>query len=291
MATRTPPVNAGVAMVCLAALLLGACGGSSSGPGSGPGPGEGEPQFPIRGGGETTEPPPSVRTARIDFHSEAGERCCVALPIELVPGGALLVLDDLPAGPATLVVAFFAEEFAPAIAEVAATCTTDPRDLGRECDPSRVAAPSFESDPQVVDIVAGGQTNVDMLAIHALPFVFDVTPENGDEVDDPVEFAFTVADAVTGIEEETVDLELTLQVPEGSSFRPLTKRIPLQFTACDDGTAESCSGDDDRDLVGFRARSDPTTLVPGPVEARILALNQGDPPRSVDFEFAFSVNE
>lgn len=245
----------------------------------------------MRGGGESAEPPPSVQTARIAFDSASGERCCVALPAELIPGGAFLVLDDLPAGPATVVVDFFAEDFAPAIEDFAATCRTVPVDLGQACDPTRIASPSFESDPQSVNIIAGGQTNVETLVIHALPFVFDLYPSDGETVDDPVEFAFTVADAVTGIEEDTVDLELTLLVPEESSFRSLTKRIPLHFAACADGTEEPCSTDGDRDLVGFRALSDPTTLVPGPVDGRILALNQGDPPRSVDVEFGFEVAE
>lgn len=271
-------------------LLLANCGGGGSDlPGSGPGPGDGSSVFPERGGGESTEPPASVRTARIVFDSISGEQCCVALPAEVIPAGAVLVLDDLPAGPATVVVAFFAEDFAPSVEGIADTCRTAPVALGSPCDLDRIATPSFESDPQMVNIIAGGQTNVADLIIHALPFLFDLIPGDGDTAEEPVEFSFTVADAVTDIEEESVDLELTLQVPDGNSFRSLSKRVPLYFSPCADGTPEPCSREGDRDVAGFRVHSDPTMLVPGPVDGRITALNQGDPPRAVDFEFGFEV--
>ncbi len=272
-------------------LLAAGCGGGggSSDDGGGNGGGNGGPVFPGRDGEESPDPPPSVQTARIAFDSATGERCCVALGADLIPGGALLVLDDLPAGPATVLVAFFAEDFAPTVDGFDGTCKTVPVSLGQPCDADRVASPSFESDPQNVDIIAGGQTNVADLIIHALPFVFDFSPENGEETEESVEFAFTVADAVTDIEADSVDLELTLQVPEGSSFRSLTKRVPLHLSPCADGSPEPCSADGDREISGFRANSDPTMLAPGPVDVRIRAVNQDDPPQDVDFQYGFEV--
>ena len=47
----------------------------------------------------------------------------------------------------------------------------------------------------------------------------------------------------------------------------------------------------DRDVVGFIAQSDSTLLLPGPVDVQITAVNQDDPPRGVDFRYAFEVVE
>lgn len=285
--------------IVLIALIAGCGGGGSgsSGPNTPPPGTPGTPDtgntFPNRDGTPTADPPPSVQTARVAFSSDSGEQCCVALPAEAVPSGALLVLDDLPAGPATVFVSFFAEDFAPSLEGFEVTCTTDPVDIGEPCDPLRVAAPTFETDSQRVDIVGGGQTNVPDLIIHALPFVFDFTPESGDTVDDPVAFAFKVGDTVTDIEEESVVLEVTLPEVQGqaSSFRPITKRIELTLSPCSDGTAEPCSSDGDRDVVGFVAQSAATILLPGPVDVQITALNEGAPPQGVDFRYSFEVAE
>jgi hypothetical protein len=270
----------------LAALLLAACGSGSSSQSSGGG--GGNSMFPDRGGGETVEPPPSARTARIGFDSATGERCCVAIDAELIPAGALFVLDDLPAGPGTVRVAFFAGDFAPAIEGVGATCATV-TDTGRPCDPQQVASPSFESAPTQVVIVPGGQTNVTDLVINALPFVADFAPPNAETVENPVQFTFTVADAVTSVEPESVALEITVQIPDGPVFRPLTKRLPLELTPCNDSGETQCSTAGDLDLEGFLANSAPVSLVSGPVDVRILALNLGEPPQAVDFRYGFDV--
>jgi hypothetical protein len=245
--------------------------------------------FPDRGGGESSAPPPSVQTARIVFESSSGENCCVAVPASVIPQGALLVLNDLPVGPGVVTVAFFAVDFAPAVDGISMKCSTSPASLGTACDTTQVASPSFESNPQAVDIIAGGQTNVPDLVIKALPFVVEFAPGNGEVADNPIQFTFTVADAVTGVEPESVVLEITVQIPDGPVFRPLTKRLPLILNECTDGTAAPCSPEGDLDLDGFAAESAPTTLVSGPVAVRILALNQGDPPQEVDFLYGFEV--
>lgn len=245
--------------------------------------------FPDRGGGETPQPPASAKTVRVVFRSSDGETCCVALDSALVPAGALLVLDDLPSGPATLVVGFFAEDFAPSVPGIGATCKTVPTTLGAACDPLRVASPSFESEPLAVNIIAGGQTNVTDLVIRALPFVVNFSPENGETVATPVQFQFTVADAVTGVEADSVVLELTVQIPDGPVFRPLTKRLPVVLMPCQDDSSQPCSAGGNLDLAGFKASSEPALLLAGPVDVRILAINEGDPPQEVDFTYAFEV--
>ena len=105
------------------------------------------------------------------------------------------------------------------------------------------------------------------------------------------QFAFRIGDPVTGVDEESVVLEVTLQEPQGSSFRPLTKRVALHPSACSDGSEEPCSLDGDRDVVGFVAQSDATLLLPGPVDVQITGVNQDDPVRGVDFRYAFEVAE
>jgi len=275
------------AYAALLMLVVAGCGGSGSG--SGGGSGGGGSMFPERGGGETSQPPASAQTARVVFRSGTGEACCVALDADLVPAGALLVLDDLPAGPATVTVAFFAEDFAPTVDGVPLTCATVPVGLGAPCDPTQVASPSFESDPQNVNIVPGTQTNVTDLVIRALPFVVEFSPANGAIEPSPVQFAFTVADAVTGVEADTVALELTVQVPDGPDFRTLTKRLPVTLVPCEDASEQPCSAAGNLDLEGYKASSQPAELYPGPVGVRILALNQGDPPQEVDFTYSFGV--
>lgn len=273
--------------LALAATLV-ACGSSGGGAGS-TGTGSGGSQFPDRGGGETTEPPPSVKTGRIVFRSSTGEECCVVVDPAALPGGALVVLDDLPVGQATIVVSYYAGDFGPAVEGITLTCTTIPPSLGRPCDPDRVASPSYESDPLVVNVVGGGQTNVGDLAINAYPFIVEFQPENDEAVEAPVGLTFTVADPVTNVEPGSVVLEVTVLVDDGGGFRPLTKRLPLTLSPCTDGSPTPCSPEGNLDLDGFRAATAPLFFLPGPVDVRILATNQGDPPRDVDFEYGFEV--
>jgi hypothetical protein len=273
-------------------MLAAGCGsgGSSSSSGGGGGSGGGGSMFPDRGGGESSLPPPSVKTARITFESATGEKCCVAIDSSLIPQGALLILADLPIGPGVVKVDFFPVDFGPTVPGIGLTCATNPASAGVACDPTLVASPSFESEPQVVNIIAGGQTNVEDLVINAVPFVVDFSPGNGETAANPVQFDFTVADAVTGVEPDSVVLEITVQIPDGPLFHPLTKRLPLTLTPCTDGTAQPCSNDGENlDLDGYGAQSAPVSLVSGPVAVRILALNQGDPPQEVDFTYGFEV--
>src|SRR5262245_22819282 len=105
----------------------------SPGPSNTPGP-----AWPDPGGGMSTELPPG----RIVFQSESGEACCGAGDAELLRG-ALVVVDNLPAGPATVTFAGFATDFAPAVPGITETCETIPADAAQPCDPQRVASPAF----------------------------------------------------------------------------------------------------------------------------------------------------
>jgi hypothetical protein len=233
-------------------------------------------------------------TGRVVFRSESGESCCVAVdPTLLSPNNAssaLLVLDDLPPGPATVTIAGFTTDFAPAVPDVTDTCTTFPASAGSPCDPVRVAAPAFESSPLAVSIVAGAQTNLGEVDIAALPFVSSFSPAQDVSVPSPVGFDFTVVDAVTGIRADSVVLEVTFQRAEGEPpvFRAITKRVPLDLDECADGSEEPCSPEGDLDLVGFNATAS-FELPEGEVDAHISAENLAPTPRRFDLRYPFQV--
>lgn len=250
--------------------------------------------WPMRGGGETSELPPSVVTGRVVFESQSGESCCVAVDPSILSGSAhrgLAILTDLPVGPATVTVAGFSTDFAPLPAGIMAECKTAPAEAAHKCDPDRVASPAFESPPLSVTILAGVQTNLPEVPIVALPFLFDYSPPQDSMVVPPFNFLFTVVDAVTGIRPESVNLDVSFQVPtnEPPSFRIVTKRVHLDLNACDDGTDAPCSPSGSLQLAGFKASGLAPELPVGPVEARITAENLADPPSDLDFRYSFNV--
>jgi hypothetical protein len=290
-----------------ALVLCAACGGDggrgSMGGGNGGGGGS-DVIWPERGGGTSTALPVIVRTGRIVFQSESGEACCVALDPVLISGEnspGLAVLDDLPAGPATVTVSAFATDFAPAVAGISTTCTAIPASAAHPCDPTRVAPPAYASDPLSVDILPGVQTNIGQVSMNALPFLFDFVPIQGEETMEPVGFDFTVVDAVTGVRNMSVGLEVRFQVEEGvavvtpttrtperPSFRLVSKRIPVQLAACADNTASPCS-EQGLGLVGFTATGQGVNMPSGIVEAHITAANEGNPPQQLDFGYPFTI--
>lgn len=293
------------AVAALAAAGLAACGSSEIGSatptpgGSTPTPGRTPSPSPTAGGTPSVLPP-IVQTGRVVFRSANGFACCVAadpalLPPQPKPGQPTLVLDRLPIGPATVVIDGFVEDFAPAPPGVGETCATVNTTGVKPCDPTRNASPAFESDPLRVTIVGGVRVNLGAVDVSALPFVLpDFEPPQNTAVPLPVEFLFTVADAVTGIEEESVALDITLDVPQGEPpvFRSLTKRVPLELFPCRDGGSNPCSAEGDENLAGFDAQSTAEYLEylpPGPVEARITAKNNANPPRDLDFRYVFVV--
>ena len=295
-----------------AALAITACNGNGNGngaptPTTGPGtptvtpgtptPGAGGLQWQQRGGGTSNQVPPSVTTVRIVFQSEGGESCCVAVdPLAL--GNFILVLDNLQPGPAVVSVAGFGTDFAPAVPGVTETCETIPAEVAEACDPTRVAPPAYESDPLPVTIVAGVQTDIGTVDLNAYPYALDAQPGQGETVVPTpsapypiVPFAFTVADAVTNIQEESVALELMFTVQESGGFRMVTKRVPLQepLVPCEDGTTTPCSDSGTQDLAGFKATGVAEALPTGCVDVHISAQNTDDVPRDLDFRYGINV--
>jgi len=280
--------------------VLGAlgCGGSSSG--SGGGSLNFRPVWEQRGvaggtsaaaSGETTsvtrgsfgvDLPGAVKTVRISFDSDAGLHCCLAvdpttLPIDPGTGRRFLVLDQLPTGGATVALAGFAVNFAPIANEVAA-CPTDPAGSGQACDPTRIAPASFLSDPQRVNIAGGTETNAGDIPVFAVPFVFNLNPDVGSNTVNPVTATFTVADAASGIDSQSVSYDIA----QASS-------ATLTLTACDDATNTKCSSGGALHVAGLKVVRQAQALPLGDATAHIGARNLATTPRTLDFSYAFSV--
>lgn len=273
---------------CIAAicgLTLGGCGGGGSTAG-GSGSLDVRPVWPQPGGGSTTTLPAAEQTVRVVFDSDAGLHCCLAInpttvPIDQASGLRLLVLDQLPSGPATFTMAAFVTDFAPAPNGVTDLCQTDPPGVGAACDATRPASPSFESPAQPTTIVSGTRTQAIDISMVALPFVFDLQPALGDSIASPFPVAFAAADAVTGIDGSSVTVE--------AFFRSLSKRVPVQLNPCDDKTASPCSQGGQLQVTGFHAVATPVVLPAGPASLRITARNLASPPRELDFSYDFTV--
>ncbi len=281
-------------------VLLSACGGGSSGSNSGNNGGQmgsGPPEWPDSGGGTTTERPPSVHTGRVVFRSATGETCCVAVDPNTLTGTAangqsLLVLDNLPLGPATVTVAAFATDFAPAVPDVTATCVTLPPETGQPCDPTQIATPVFESEPLSVVIQSGVQVEIADSAIHSLPFLVNFSPAPDQLVKNPVQFAFTMADAANGVNRDSIEVTVTVNVEaptETPPFRLLTKRVPLTLTACNDASTPTCSQGGELGVTGFQATGTAPKLPPGTADVHIIGQNLDTPPRDMDLNYAIDV--
>lgn len=253
--------------------------------------------WPSRDGEPTTMLPPSVKTGRVVFASQSGEACCVAVDPSILSGSAqrgLAILNDLPVGPATVTVAGFTTNFAPTVNGIVDTCSTVPADAAQPCDQVQVAAPAFESPPLHVTIIAGVQSNIGEVPMEAFPFLFNFIPAQEASAPAPVKFDLTVVDAATNIRQDSVQLEVSFNMPDenaetsGSPFRVLTKRVSLDLKPCADGTSVPCSPNN-LQLAGFNATGTAPELPEGEVEARVVAQNTADPARSLDFRYSFIV--
>ena len=269
-------------------LTLWGCGGGSGSSGSGSL--DVHPVWPQPGGGQSTaQVPAAAQTVRVTFDSEAGLRCCLAInpttvPIDPASGLRLLVLDQLPPGPATFTLTAFATDFAPAPDGVTELCATSPPGVSQACDATRPASPAFQSPPQPVTIVAGTRPPAIDIGLVALPFVFDLQPPPGAATASPVLVAFTAADAVTGIDGNSITVE--------ASFRSLSKRVAVTLSPCDDKTASLCSEQGRLQVTGFLAVSTPFSLppgTPGPASLRITGDNLASPSKHLDFTYDFTV--
>jgi FG-GAP-like repeat len=296
----------------LAALLAGsswiaACGGGGSGGGGGDSGGglsatalweqpdrtaastaSGLTAAQQAGGGFGTNLPASVVTVRFLFRSQSDSSCCLAVDPNTVPrdgatGQRLLVLTSLPAGPGTLTISGFPTTFAPNDG-VTGRCATNPPAVGASCDAGRAQSPSFASAPQSVNIVAGAQSDAGDILIPALPFVVpdSLNPAAGASASNPLEAHFVVADAVTGIEESSVDLEIQ---QNGSSLAGPA----LALQACDDATGAPCSAGGNLGVKGFAALRGAQVVAGGATSLRIQARNLAAQPRSLDFTYQINV--
>jgi parallel beta-helix repeat protein len=230
--------------------------------------------------------PAAVQTARIVFVSNGGGSCCIAvnptlLPIDPTTGRGFLVLDQLPIGPATLTLAGFATDFAPAQAGVTNLCPTDPAGTGAACDAVRLATPSFESNPTAVTIAEGTETNAGDIPVFSLPFLLNFTPDSGSTVANPVSVAFTVVDAVNGINRQSIALNVSQNgVPVGGLNT---------VNACSDASAAPCSAGGTLGVTGFKVTGQAQTLNLGSAQVRIQASNLAPTPRALDFSYQFQV--
>lgn len=272
----------------LSAVGCGGGGGSSDGAGGG-GSLNVQPVWEQpSGGGGVSQLPSAVTTVRIVFTSDAGLHCCLAVdphsvPIDSASGLRLLVLDALPAGTGTLTLSGYATDFAPAPPGITDVCPTSPAKVGQACDANRLATPSFESDPQTVSIVAGTRAKSPSIDVHALPFLINLNPGQGDTVHSPVPISFTAVDATTAINPNSITLE--------ASFRSLTKRVPIKLTACSDSATPPCSAQGKLQVSGYNAEAAPFPFPAGPVSLRIVAQDLAAPPAQVDFSYAFTATE
>jgi parallel beta-helix repeat protein len=183
-----------IGLGCL--LVLSSCGGGGSSGAGGSGGLNFRAVWPSTGGGAAravssvqngqtdctgfgSSIPGSVRTVRISFESSAGQSCCLAVAPEDVPvdstGHGALILNSLPGGFATVIIAGFATDFAPAPSGITQLCDTDPAGVAQPCDGNRDADPNFLSEPHTVSIQPGVTTDAGDICVAA---VGNATPTN-----------------------------------------------------------------------------------------------------------------
>jgi len=144
----------------------------------------------------------------------------------------------------------------------------------------RPATPSFRSDPTHVVIPSSGRGDAGDIPFLAVPFLVDLEPPPGTETMSPVTFAFTVADAISGIDQSSIRVDVT-----GSDGTPVA--VDLNLSSCADTGAQTCSENGSLMVSGFKGTSVPVP-VGGPVQARIRATNLAPTPQTMDFTYEFA---
>ncbi|MBI1814874.1 MAG: hypothetical protein HYR72_07850 [Deltaproteobacteria bacterium] len=231
-------------------------------------------------GGFGTQIPPSVRTVRIVLDTQKG-RCCLAVSSSLP--ARRVVLDSIANGAAVISVAGFATDFAPVAGEDNTQCATDPVDVGLPCDPTRLASPSFESDAKSFDVAPGALTEVGSIDIPAVPFVVTAQPVPHGSAVRPVSIQLTVADAVTGVDANSIALAVT---PDGGSESAVRLRT---LVPCADGSAQPCSAGSALQVSGFIVEGEPVEIVSGDATLQAQARNLASPARALNFFYPFAV--
>ena len=88
--------------------------------------------------------------------------------------------------------------------------------------------------------------------------------------------SFTVADAVTGVDPQSILVDVVSPSPGES--------LTLQLTAC--SSPETCSGQ--LGATGYRVRAEPSFLDEGVNRVRVRSRNFDSPPRQLDAEYEFT---
>ncbi len=280
----------GLALGAACALALLGCGGGSSD--GGHGTLNAQPVWPQPGGG-TPSPqlPVAAQTVRIVFDSDGPPplHCCLAVDPRTVPidsaTGLRLLLLDAPTGAATFMLAAFPGTVAPAPDSTHLDlCPTNPPGIGQPCEPDGFDTPTFQSPPQTVTILPGTGSPPINVSLVAVPFLLNLQPTPNDSVNSPVPVSFTAADAVTGIDQNSIAVE--------ASFRSFSKRAAVTPIPCDDRTSTSlpCSEGGKLQASGFRITTAPLYLPSGPVTLHITVSNLASPPATLnDFQYDFTV--
>jgi hypothetical protein len=235
--------------------------------------------------------PAAVRTVQFVFEG-GGLRCCLAVdredaespPIfDPTTGRRRLVLSDLPAGGAVLSILGFPSATAPAPSGFGAVCATNPTGSGRACDGPAFANPSFRSAATQVEVVAAQRSPVTDVVIPAVPFLVpgSSNPEPEGDADNPVSVSFTVADAVSDIDADSIQVTLD---PAGDPFGGAASRTP-----CSDFSSTPCSPEGQLGVFGIVASEPARALPAGAASVRIRAATLDDPPRTLDVAYDFDV--
>jgi hypothetical protein len=214
--------------------------------------------------------PAAAKTLRVLFDSPR-YRCCLAVPPAEVPDRQL-VLIGLPTGNATVQLAAFSEPFAPNEGS-AGMCTTD-GGVGEPCS-SDFATPSFESDAEAVGVTSG-RAQTHQIYVFAQPFLLNPrpAPDIGSDFS-PALISFTVASAVGGIQQGSVQLEVNGTLISGDA---------LSMTPCDDAGSNPCSSGGDLAVSGFQVSA--SSVQTGVVHVRVRALNGEG--RDMDVSYTFN---
>jgi YVTN family beta-propeller protein len=231
--------------------------------------------------------PESVKTLRIVFESDDGSlRCCVAVdpfgaPQDPESQERFIELNQPPAGLATIRIDGFATDFAPTVNGITDVCAIlPPTAVKGPCDQSRLATPSFRGAPTRVDVPEVGRGDAGEIPLPSVPFLVDFEPLPASDQMSPVDFSFTIADTLFGIDANSVRLDVS---DSGGEFE-----VDLDLEACDDAGSQTCSSGGELAVSGFKVQAEPVSLS-GPVQARIRALNLAPTPQSLDFTYEFGV--
>jgi hypothetical protein len=232
-------------------------------------------------GGFGTQIPSSVRTVRIVLDTQKTGRCCIAVSSSLP--ARRVVLDNIANGAAVISVAGFATDFAPTAGEGDTQCATDPIDVGTPCDAVRLASPSFQSDAKSFDVAPGTLTEIGSIEIPAVPFVVTAQPAPHGAAVRPVSIQLTVADAVTGVDANSIALVVT---PESGSESVVRLRT---LVPCADGSPQPCSAGGALQVSGFIIEGEPVDIATGAATLQAQARNLASPSRALNFAYPFAV--